>query len=139
MSKQESDLVFKTLNTAALSLDGSGVVVNFIDQVLTEGEKVIIGRRILIARMILNGHTYHEVNEQLQISPNTFSKVKKWLNEKMPGYESVMKEVKLKHQQSPSSSKKYLGKQPEPFNIETLKKKFPMHFLLLNIFDTLKK
>lgn len=85
VSKKERALIQDVLNTAAHNYDSAGVVVKFIDNVLTEGEKMAVGRRILVARMILNGHTYYEINEQLQVSPNTFSQVRKWLDGQMPG------------------------------------------------------
>lgn len=113
--------------------------LSFIDTVLTEGEQIVIGRRILIAQLILQGFTYYEINDRLQVSPNTFSKVRKWLASQMPNYETVLKEVSSAQAEKAAQRDKRTKQRIEPFSLAALKKKYPMHFLLLNLIDELRK
>ena len=51
MSQRELKIVLDTLETAANSFSNDKTAKNFIDQVLTEGEQITIGRRIAVAQL----------------------------------------------------------------------------------------
>jgi len=102
--------------------------------VLTEGEKAAIGRRILVAQMVLSGHTYFEINERIHISPNTHSLVRKWLKGQIPEYAAVLNKHRQEEKDRAEKKKlKYVNKNRVGFS--ALRKKYPMHFLLVNIVD----
>lgn len=132
-------LINDSLLSAASQFDGKNAVNSFIQQVLTENERLVIGRRIAIARLILAGMTYYEVCEKLQISPNTFRNIRQWVGKELPAYKNVLdvqKELKVKKDRA---KYKKINPRITPFTFADLKRRYPMHFLLFNIADELLK
>lgn len=65
----------------------------FIDDLLTETEKVMIAKRIAVALMILKGHPSIKIEETLKVSGQTIWLVRAWLTAKGEGYRQLLKEV----------------------------------------------
>ncbi len=105
-----------------------------ITNLLTEKEQIKIGRRILIAQAILAGKTRYEVNEHIQVSPNTFAQVRRWLEKEMTQYRSAQTLKKTKYPKRNNKSK-YI----QPLTYEHLKRSYPAHFLLFSIIEELWK
>ena len=104
-----------------------------ITQLLTKKERIIIGRRILIAQAILAGKTRYEIQNHMKISPNTFTQVKQWLESEFLDYVPSTKTA------TPSSCMKNKPKitRVEPFSYEAIKRKYPAHFLLFSLVEEL--
>ena len=131
MKKKKSDLTeqeymetIDMLYTAAGSIKDRNSAKAFLRDLLTPSERIMLGRRIWIARLLLSGYSQAEIGEKLQVGPNTIWKVERWLRDQMPGYETVIKELEkeLKHR----NNRKPLS----TFTFKKLKQKFPLHFLL---------
>lgn len=133
--KKEKKLALDILARTAHQFSGKDGVSSFIDHVLTEGEKVAVGRRIAVARMVLSGKTYFEVNESLSISPNTFRNIRKWLNEELPGFNDVLAQNKKEDEEKVIKKNKNHREPVRPFSLADLKRRYPMHFLLFNLAD----
>ena len=114
------------LYTAAGSMQGRDAMKTFLKELLTPSEKIMLGRRIWIARLLLQGYTPSEVGEKLQVGPNTVWRVEKWLNAQMPGYKQAIRN--LEQEMSDREKKRAISK--NPFGLTALKKKYPLHFLL---------
>ena len=54
LSKDLSDASLKALQETAKRFAGDGAVAEFIDNVLTDYEKTVIGKRLLVARLKLH-------------------------------------------------------------------------------------
>lgn len=67
--------------------------VETIVRLLTEREKIALGRRILIAQAILSGKTRFEINDRLQVSPNTFAQMNRWLENEFSEYVSSYQKI----------------------------------------------
>jgi uncharacterized protein YerC len=100
----------------------------FINDILTESEQITIGRRLLIANLVLTGHTYAEIHNQLGVSPNTFSRIRQWLTGKFQDYDNTLKDSSLIR-----TNKKATYVKVAPFSFAHLQKNFPMHFLLFSL------
>ena len=61
----------EALYASAKEFSGNKPVESFIESLLTHSEKMALGRRILIAQMILASKTRMEICDTLQVSPNT--------------------------------------------------------------------
>lgn len=96
-------------------------------QALTNGEKITVGRRLLIAQAILNGITRRELEDTLGISPNTFTQVRRWLASEFKEYSPF---VVTKHN---TTSKRKPVARTTPFSLAHLRRNYPAHFLLLSI------
>ena len=124
----EREATLNALNSAASRITGNDAVEAFISDVLTESERITIGRRLLIANLILKGQTYYEINEKLGVSPNTFAKIRQWLTGRFPDYNQALKE----RLPVPTGTKTAYEK-VQPFSFAHLMKKHPMHFLLFTL------
>lgn len=131
MRLREKELVLSALHGCADSL----TAISFVDQLLTESEKLTIGRRILIAQMILSGHSQAEIREILNVSPNTFTRTRKWLNGQIPNYDKALKEYGEQINKRDSTQTK--NKNYDPTTFQGLRNKYPMHFLFFNLAEEL--
>jgi uncharacterized protein YerC len=128
IKEKEKIATLEALDKAARRLKGEDAVRIFINEILTESERITIGRRLLIANLILAGQTYAEIHNQLGVSPNTFSRIRQWLTGRFPDYDKTLKET------TPTPSKtKVTYTRVVPFSYEHLKKKLPLHFLLFTL------
>ena len=76
------------------------LAADFVDDLLTNTEKIMIAKRIGIALMLLKKVAAREISKTLKVSPPTIYKVKTWLDFKGSGYktllESILKEDEAK-------------------------------------------
>jgi uncharacterized protein YerC len=130
LTEEECIKTLDALYTAAGTMRGRDAMKLFLRDLLTESERVMLGRRILIARKLLSGASYREVIASLGVGMDTVQKVQHWLEDQMPGYEKAIagleKEVEKRR-------KKY--EKPALGTFPYLKKKYPLHFLLFNLAD----
>ena len=138
--KQHKEVLNALYDTAENLSSSPQSVKTFIDDVLTEGEKIIIGRRILIAKLTLAGLSQPEISERLQgVSPNTFGRIYKWLDGQFPGYETALKQTKKEEKVRADKRRKLRREYVQPFSFEDLRRRYPLHFLLFNVADKLFK
>jgi len=114
------------LYTAAGAVRGRDSTKAFLRELLTPSERIMLGRRIWIARLLLSGHTHAEIGEKLGVGPNTIVKVERWLKNQMPGYRDAIKG--LEKEMVARKDKRDIAQ--NPFGFKALKKKYPLHFLL---------
>jgi len=65
----------------------------FIDDLLTDTEKVMIAKRIAVALMILKGYPSLDIEETLKVSGQTVWMMRAWLSAKGKGYREMLEEV----------------------------------------------
>lgn len=133
MKKKMSDLGeterIKTLDmlyTAASVVKGRDAVKRFLRDLLTPSERIMLGRRIWIARLLLSGMNETEIRQRLGVSRTTVYRVSKWLEDQFPGYEDAI--AGLEKEMDRRAIKREAG--AEPFSYAALKSKYPLHFLL---------
>ena len=124
LTKKEIIVTLDTLYTAASTLRGREAVKLFLRDLLTPSERLMLGRRIIIARLLLAGNTYEDIQRRLQVGRATIGRVHRWLDDQLPGYEKAIEEMekefkKREEKQLYATSSLY-----------RLKKKYPLHFLL---------
>lgn len=127
--------VLSALESAAKNINGEDAAIKFINHLLTEGEKVTIGRRILISKMLLRGNNRAEVCRELKVSPNTFTRTKRWLEGEIPDYADVVKQYEAEQENKRSRAKRGKRLPLNPFGFATIKRRHPIHFLLIDLFD----
>lgn len=124
LGEKEIMTTLDTLYTAASAVKGRDAVKLFLKDLLTPSERIMLGRRIIIARLLLSGETYANVSKRLGVGHDTIFRVQKWLQDQLPGYEQAI-----------SGLEKEFDKRDEKKLYATsmlyrLKKKYPLHFLL---------
>lgn len=126
LTKEDFIKTVDLLYTAASSVKGRGAVKNFLRDLLSKSERVMLGRRIWIARMILAGDSRRAIQKRLRVGPVTIAKVSRWLEDALPGYEMALKGAGVEF------DKRAVNRETstEPFSYAALKRRYPLHFLL---------
>ncbi|MDP3996080.1 MAG: Trp family transcriptional regulator [bacterium] len=107
-------------------------VRNFFKDLLSETEAIMLSRRIEIAKRLLSGQSYGEICREISTSPNTVASVHGWLQSGFGGYEKLIPRLDnkvVKQRGGERSVRTYR----EPFSWPWIRKKYPLHFLLVNM------
>ena len=122
LSKEETIATLDALYTAASVLKGRDAIKLFLRDLLTPSERIMLGRRIIIARMLIAGESYDEIGERLRVGRATIGRVHRWLTDQFPGFENAIKEMESEFEQR---------KRRGPLiSYAYMKRKYPLHFLL---------
>ena len=124
LSEKERVITLDALYTATASMKGRDAMKLFLRDLLTESERIMLGRRILIARLLLMGETYDGICERLGTGRRTIREVQRWLSDQMPGYEDAIAGLEEEYGRR-EFKKKYASSMLFRF-----KKRYPLHFLL---------
>lgn len=126
LTEKEKIHTLDLLYTTVANIRGRDAMKLFLRDLLTESERIMLGRRIWIARLLLAGTPQVEIGKKLKVGPNTIWRVEKWLEDQMPGYEQALKglEKEMDKRAVHAEIKK------DPFSYAALKKKYSSHFLL---------
>jgi len=124
LSEQERIKTLDALYTAASTVHGRDAMKLFLRDLLTESERVMLGRRILIARLLLSGFSKEDIGKKMGVGYDTVYRVKHWLEDQLPGYENAIKEMEKEF------TKREEKKLYATSMLYRLKKKYPLHFLL---------
>lgn len=115
--------------TSIAVLESRDEVRNFFKDLLSESEAIMLSRRIMIAKYLLEGLTYDEIKARMKVGAGNIAKVHSWLISGFGGYEKAVKEF------NKALDKRGVNKIPvRPLSFEWLRKKYPLHFLLFNLF-----
>ncbi len=85
MKKRLSDLSEQEQKTTLEALFGvlqkteRTQVKELVKDMLTKSEQIMLGRRILIARMLLEGDGYDSITKKMGVGKNTIRTIDKWL------------------------------------------------------------
>jgi TrpR-related protein YerC/YecD len=102
----------------------------FLTDLLTPGESIMIAYRIEIAKMLLKGFGYRDIQKKLKVSSGTINNVNRWLHNGFGGYMKELKKAKNQKERRNVIPKN---------EWEAIKKKYPAHFFIFNLMDKLKK
>jgi len=119
--------------TCSSSLKTREEVKNFFKDLLTPSESIMLGRRLQIAKMLLEGKSYDFIGESMGAGRSTIAGVHQWLSSGFGGYEKALRgfEAQLK-KRFEKVDQRY---KDAPMSFGWLKRKYPLHFLLFNLLD----
>lgn len=124
LGEKEIMKTLDTLYTAASAVSGREAVKLFLKDLLTPSERIMLGRRIIIARLLISGETYADITKRLSVGHDTIFRIQKWLDDQLPGYEKAI--AGLEKEFNKREEKKLYATSA----MYRLKKKYPLHFLL---------
>lgn len=131
-SKQLSDSerieILDALYTAASAVHGRDAMKLFLRDLLTQSERIMLGRRVIIARCLLAGEKTTDIAATYKVGYDTIYRVQRWLEDQLPGYEQAIKEMEKefgKRREKAEEKRLYATNA-----LYRLKKKYPLHFLL---------
>ncbi|OGG71527.1 hypothetical protein A3A35_02215 [Candidatus Kaiserbacteria bacterium RIFCSPLOWO2_01_FULL_51_21] len=128
LTKEQRIETLDALYTAASSIQGREAVKLFLRDLLTESERIMMGRRIIIARKLIAGASRDTIASELRVGYDTIHRVHRWLHDQFPGYEQAIREMEkeFKKRQNAREDKRMYATSA----LYRLKKKYPLHFLL---------
>lgn len=124
LSKEETITTLDALYTAASTMRGRDAVKLFLRDLLTPSERIMLGRRIIIARMLIARVSYAEIGKRLGVGSATVGRVHRWLKDQLPGFERAV--AGMEEEFKKRRDKKLYAASA----LYRLKKKYPLHFLL---------
>jgi uncharacterized protein YerC len=123
LTKKQIIETLDSLYTAAGTVRGRDAMKRFLRDLLTPSERIMLGRRIVIARRLLAGEGYDAIRTDMGVGRSTIAKVHRWLSDQLPGYEEAI--AGMKHEFDKRKIKYERRK-----DFANLKRKYPLHFLL---------
>lgn len=90
LSSKERIEILDTLYTAAGTVRGRDAMKLFLRDLLTPSERVMLGRRLMIARRLLAGEPTVKIASSLKVGRDTIWRVQKWLDDEVHGYEKAV-------------------------------------------------
>jgi len=124
LSKEERIKTLDALYTAAGAVRGRAAMKLFLRDLLTESERIMLGRRILIARLLLQNETYDSIRDGTGAGYATIERVHKWLKDQFPGYETAIAAMEEEF------GKRDFKRKYARSMLFRFKRRYPLHFLL---------
>ena len=112
------------LYTTAAGIEGRQAMKLFLRDLLTESERIMLGRRIIIARMLLAGVSIRSIESRLRVGRDTVRRVDRWLHDTFPGFEKAIAQLEKEFE------KRDFKRRYATSALYRMKKKYPLHFLL---------
>jgi uncharacterized protein YerC len=123
LTKEQFIETLDSLYTAAGSVKGRSAMKLFLRDLLTGSERIMLGRRIIIARCLLRGDSYRKIQESLRVGLGTVMSVQRWLHDQMPEYEDAIRGLERELDKRKERAE-------DKARWRNLKRKYPLHFLL---------
>jgi len=118
-------------------------IKNFFKDLLSESEAIMLARRILIARELLKDRTYEEIVKDFGVGKSTVCSVHQWLQSGFSGYGKALEnyEKRIKQRKKGIERAKEIDRltSVDAASFTALRRKYPGHFLLLNLILDRKK
>jgi|SRR3989338_1424629 len=124
LSEQERIATLDALYTAAGTVHGRAAMKLFLRDLLTESERIMLGRRILIARLLLQDETRDSIRERTGAGYATIERIHRWLEDQLPGYENAIAAMEEEF------GKRDFKRKYAKSMLFRFKKRYPLHFLL---------
>jgi uncharacterized protein YerC len=119
LTKRQIIETLDALYTAAGTVRGRDAMKLFLRDLLTKSERIMLGRRILIAQRLVAGETYDAIQSELGAGPGTIAGVERWLQDQVPGYEKAIQGMEDEYIRR-------RGPQRDTDTREYFKKRFPL-------------
>lgn len=117
-NKEKVDLLQEFCEAISV-LSNPEEIMDFITDLLTKQETIMIARRIKIAKMLINGNNYQEIRNSLKVGLGTIAKINQWLLELGQGFRIIAQRTKKE-----KSKKTKL----ELSEFQKFKKRYPIMF-----------
>jgi len=96
--KEQEELVMDLVNALVQAQTLSDVAL-FLQDLLTKSEMKILAKRLRIAKLLLAGMTYQQVETGLHVSHGTVAKIAAWLAERGDGFRKIIEKLPKEKQE----------------------------------------
>lgn len=127
LSPKELAAVQREFQRTLSHLERSGDLFLLLTHALTESERIMLARRLQIARLLVRGIPIHGIAERLHVGVATVQMVDRWLK----SWRGYRKELPKALRSMEEKRWKTLDDMPHSFR--SLRRRYPLHFLLFNL------
>lgn len=106
-------------------------IQSFLQQLLTSSEIIMLSRRLKVARLLIEGNTYREIREQLNVGISTIIAIDKWLEKAIRNY-PTRRQAAAKNVRSSAKGEK--NKRTSTKVSALPRGKYGIEYVLLNLF-----
>jgi len=100
LSRKEQESLVLDLVNALVQAQSVNDAALFLQDLLTKSEMKILAKRLRIAKLLLAGMTYQEIEKSLHVSHGTVAKIAVWLSERGDGFRKIIEKLpKEKHEE----------------------------------------
>lgn len=104
ISNKEKEELLSEFCEALAVLKTADEAMKFLTDLLTRQEIIILAKRIKIAKLLIAGKRYREIERSLRASHSTVAKVSQWLDESGEGFKLVTERTKKEKTESTGSN-----------------------------------
>lgn len=98
LSKPLEDQMHTLFRRALADLRNEQDIADFLDDLLTPTEKIMLGKRLAIAVLLDQGYDQRTIRSIMKVSVTTVNAVNYWLKNKGKGYRKVIEKIKKEQQ-----------------------------------------
>ena len=124
LSKETEQKLLIDFCKALVELKTPEEAAHFIKDLLSGQEAQMLAKRIEIARLLIEGFTYENIQKLLKVSHGTIARVNHWLDTSGEGYRLIVKRVKPEK----SEKQEFIEELENPFSWKKLAKRYPSYF-----------
>ncbi len=93
LSKNEQESLLFDLVHALVQTKNVNDAALLLQDLLTKSEITILGKRLRIAKLLISGASYEEIEEKLKVSHATIAKIAAWLTDRGEGFRKIVKNL----------------------------------------------
>lgn len=93
LPKREQEVLILDLGNAFVNCKNIKETAYFLQDLLTRKEIHFLSKRLAIAKLLLNGKTYEEIEAELSVSHSTVAKIASWLSERGDGFREIISKL----------------------------------------------
>lgn len=124
LSKKEEERLLIEMCRALVEIKTAEEAAQFLKDLLSRQEAAMLAKRIAIARDLIEGATYEDIQKTLKVSHGTVARVSHWLENSGEGYRLVVARVKPEK----TEAQKYIEELEKPVPWRSIKRKYAMYF-----------
>jgi len=94
ISNKEKEELLQEFCEALSVLNSPQEIMNFLTDLLTKQEIIMLTKRIKIAKLLIEGKNYREIESLLKVGHGTVARVNQWLLESGEGFRLIAKRTK---------------------------------------------
>lgn len=93
ISKEVADRIFEVFIKCFIKIRNTEDANKLADDLFSPTEKVMLGKRLAIAFLLMKGYEYREIRDLIKVSTNTIAAISLSLNHGSGGYQNILNRI----------------------------------------------
>ena len=124
LSPQEQQILLVSFCKALVELKTPEESAQFLKDLLSRQEAEMLAKRIEIARLLIKGDTYGQIQRSLRVSHGTVARVSQWLATSGEGYRLIVSRVKPEK----NAQQEFIEELGKPVSWKSIKRRYSGYF-----------